>query len=118
MVGAEVDEAAGGCGDGIAMDEPGGFHGGGFSSDTILLCVQEKGDGGGREKGLVRGVPWDDARMTVELEVAEAELGGASVRRGLGVFARAEAKEEGELDEVGGAGCAFRAVGMLCDAYY
>jgi len=102
-----VNEAAGAGGYRVAMDEPCSLMGRRFAPDTILLCVEEKGDGGGREKGFVRGVPWDDAVLIMELDISKAELSGASVRRCLGVFTRSEAEKEGELDEVGGAGCAL-----------
>ena len=55
------------------------------------------------EEERVRGVMWNDAILVVELEVVEAELNCALVGLRIGVFARAQTEEQGNLDNIGGA---------------
>ena len=56
------------------------LHGGGFSSDTVLLSVEEEGDGSGRQEDVIRSVSRDDTFSIVELKVSVAELCGPTVR--------------------------------------
>ena len=97
---AEMDVPARPRGDGVPVEEPGGLMRGRLPPDTILLRVQVEGDGESRKEASIWGVPWDDAVRVMELHVPEAELGGASVRIGLGIFAGAKAEEEGQDNEV------------------
>lgn len=115
VVGAEMEEAASCRCDCITMKEPCGLHGSRFRPDTILLRVKKECHSGSSHEGVVGCVSWDDPVLVVELEVPKAELCGTAVRGGLGILAGSEAEEEGNLDEVCGAGGTLGAVGISSD---
>ena len=112
-----MNEAAGSCHNGATVQQPGGFHSRRFAADTILLSVEEEGDGGGCKKNVIGGILRNNAIRVMELHILVAELGGTAVRGRLGVFAGAEAKVESNDNEVGGAGSLRGTVNACCDAH-
>ena len=95
-----MDEASGCCGDCVAVFQTGRFHGCGFSPDTVLLGIKEQCDCPSFQEGLVRGVSRNDPILVVELHILEAELDRASVGCVLCVFARSQAVEKANLNQV------------------
>ena len=52
---------------GISVIQVDGIHGGRLSLDTVLMSVEEGGDGTGAEEEIGLGIVWDDAVLFVEL---------------------------------------------------
>ena len=101
VVAAEVEVTVGSSHNWVTKVVPSCFHGGGFAPDGVLLGVKEECDRPGGEEYSVRGVMRNDAPCIVELHVPVTELYSPAVRGCLGIFARTEAEEKCDLDEVG-----------------
>ena len=56
-----------------------GLHCARFPANTVFLCVEIKCDRGSRQEHLGWSLCGDDAVVIMKLQVAEAELGGATV---------------------------------------
>ena len=83
MVGAKVEEASCGGGNGVTMWEVICLHCDGFPAHTILLCVEEEGDGVCAEESEGWCREGEDTEVVPKLHVLEAELDSAAVVGGL-----------------------------------
>ena len=86
MVGAKVEEASCSSGDGVTMGEVIGLHCDGFPVHTILLCVEEEGDGVCAEESGRWCREGEDPEVVPKLHVLHAELDSVSVVRFLRVL--------------------------------
>ena len=76
---AQVQVAPGRRGDWIPVWQPRGLHCARYPANTDFLCVEIKYDRGSRQEHLGGSLCGDDAVAIMNLHVAEAELGGATV---------------------------------------
>ena len=76
---AQVQVAPGRRGDWIPVREPRGLHCAWFPANTVFLRVEVKCDDRSRQEHLGGSLCGDYAVVIIKLNVAEAELGGATV---------------------------------------
>ena len=74
VVTAEVEITVGGGYHWVTKGYTGSFHGGGFTADTVLLCIQKVCDGPRRKEGVIRGIVRNNTLRVGELHVLVTEL--------------------------------------------
>ena len=100
VVTAEMEVTVGCCHNWVPKGVTSCLHGGGFSSDGVLLGVEEECDRPGGEEYSVRCIVRDDALCIMKLHISVTKLDCPAVGGCLGVFTGTETEVEGDLDEV------------------
>ena len=62
-----MEETAVSDGDGICVLQVSSLHVGGLYPDTVIMSVEEEGDGPDAEEELGRGIVWNDTIFIMEL---------------------------------------------------
>ena len=63
----------------VAKRDTGSFHSGGFSADTVLLCVKEECDSPCGKKDVIWGIVMNNTLGIMELHVPVTELDCAAM---------------------------------------